>query len=181
MPTPPNRALAAPHASSSPDVDGRRCFQGCSGIPALLPELWLLAVSGLTLTSSGVGNSGIFPPNSRVFPPLGRNLHDCYQRQSGDASCQATHFIVFHLHICTQTQMCHFLSCAGVGDLGLIKIPLLGWTQDPWGSVLSHSALQNSDKTFHLWKVEGSDFPQSMRKWFYRVCMWQASVTPPLE
>lgn len=76
MPTPPNRALAAPHASSSPDVDGRRCFQGCSGIPALLPELCLLAVSGLTLTSSGVGNSGIFPPNSRVFPSLGRNLHD---------------------------------------------------------------------------------------------------------
>lgn len=49
-------------------VASQLCFQSS--------DCWLF--SGLTLTSSGVGNSGIFPPNSRVFPPLGRNLHDCY-------------------------------------------------------------------------------------------------------
>lgn len=76
--SPTQRALTAPHASFSPDTDARRCFQGCSGIPALLPQLWSLVVSGLTLTSSGVGNSGILPPNSGVFPPPGRNPHDCY-------------------------------------------------------------------------------------------------------
>lgn len=53
-------------------------FPGISAA-SLLPELCLLLVPGLTLTSSGVGNSGILPPNSRLFPPMGRNLCDCYQ------------------------------------------------------------------------------------------------------
>lgn len=132
------RALAAPHTSFSPAMDGQRCFQGCSSIPALLPELCLLLVPGLTLTSSGAGNSGILPPNSRLFPPVGGNLHSCYQISES----KLRHFfpVVLHLHICTQTQMHDFLSFVGVGDVGLNQIPLLGWTQGPWGSVLSPRA-----------------------------------------
>lgn len=107
----PAPQMSAPHTSFS---------HGWSVMfSALLPELWLLLVSGLTLTSSGVGNSGILPPNSRLFPPMGRNPHDCHQIPA----FKLGHFprllvLLFSIYIFAPKHKC-MLSFIGVGDLGL--------------------------------------------------------------
>lgn len=173
-------ALAAPEASSSPARDGGRCFQGCSSIPALLPEPWLLLVSGLTLTSSGVGNSGILSPNSRLFPPMGRNPHDWYQIPASKPG----RFFPGHSFYCFPPTQLHpnmnarFPLLYSTGRSGFRSKYLCWDGHGIPGALCCHSELQNGDKTFHLLKVESSDFPQSTKKRFHGVCMWEVSMTP---
>lgn len=140
------RALAAPHIPQ-PDMDGQRCFQGCSGIPALLPVLWLLLVSGLTLTSSGVRNSGILPPNSRLFPPMGRNPYYCYQTLASKVgrfflSHSFYSFPPTHLHPNTNAWLPLLYRCGRSG----FKSKYLCWHGHGIpGALCCHSELQNDD------------------------------------
>lgn len=150
---------------------------------ALLPELWLLLVSGLTLTSSGVGNSGILPPNSRLLPPMGTNPHDCYQIPVSKLGhlFPGRPFYCYpptHLHPNTNVSF-PLLYRSGTSEF---KSKYFCWDghRIP-GALCCHWELQNGDKMFHLLKVESSDFPQSVRKRFYQVCMWEVSMTSPLE
>lgn len=177
-----SRAPAAPQGSLSLDMDGRQCFQGCSGIPALLPELWLLLASGLTLTSSGAGNSGIFPPNSKAFPPTGRNPHNCYQTSVSKLGYffPGHSFCFFHPHICTQTQMHDFLSITGVGDLGFNRKTSVGMDTGPWGSQPSLRAPKRW-QNFPL--AEGGElrFPSEYEEMALWVLYVKVSMTSPLE
>lgn len=102
-------------------------------------------------------------------------------RQSWDTSSQATHFVVFHLHICTQTQMQDFLSFIGLGDRGFNQNTSVGRDTGCLGLSAVTQSSKMVTKLSYLLKVESLDFPQSLRKWFFRVCTWEVSMRSPLE